>query len=1328
MAAQIGSIFVALTADIQPFAANMQRGASVTRQTTGAIRRDVGLTQRSINRFHASAGSTSFRPYSIIAASRAFETVNDRASLLRGSLLALTAVAGGFTAALGSNVLLRYADTFTNISNQIRVVSKDSSDLAARFAEVEAVAARSRSTLQSTATLYSRIQKAAPDRDPAEILRAAETIQKGLTLGGATAQEAASTAIQLSQGLASNRLGGEELRAVLETPLGLELAKGLGVTIGKFRELGYAGELTANSIFQSLNRISASIDEKFSKSVRTLDQALVSVDNSFTSFIGGVNKSYGVTQLLADGLVSIGDNLDRIIPLLAKAGGLAAALFLARNRGALGGGLGLALGGAAGYQIGGLEGALIGGGLAGTAGYAAGRERPIPAGQLTGAEGERTTRSGIGTIYQSIKDESRQAKENVIALKEEQDRLTQSARASAVERQKLKSDLSQGAFGYASKSAQSESLRASEAINKLDKERLAANARLRKLYADMASDAGKVPARIAKLNSDQISSENRLVKLDGERLALNRELLKARDTYTKAVQVKVGTAGSVDFTKEAEQNFRGVERKIKSNARAIENELAAIEKRSVQMADTYSAAQKKAGEQHLASLRNISAEQQRISELDVQRNAAVAASRKARNAAEREGSEVVRTRLNETTAAYRANISAIRETKVQLASATKAATTFGQAKQFVGRQVSSLVNLFGGPWGFAITGAITLLGVLGARARAEAQKIAEAEQIIRDRLGDIRDLADNDNGARRSILAIRIQEEEKQIFKLEDAVKNASKEIERLLSLYQSQERARSDINYRDEVNQLRELSQAYRNQEIEYTQFKQGVEDLKKEVSTPYFDEIADGVKRSTLILDDGTTALEIMRKEVEKLRSASKDPIVVRVQTAFEAANTNLQSVEQTNALDQAVRLKAFNTNKASALSDARLGRDAQRRASIEKKYLDDAKKAHIDVTDALRKEAEAYARDFVAAENAANATKKAGTEAERTADIIDKIRREGAAAGLSDIDREVVSRAKNIKDAETAIRQYIDAVNSGNLSTAPAGLLEIRSALQDIASAELYRDIVKQYGTGSQLAGDFADQQQKLNNLVQQGKISADQASVAWADYVTQFGQYQWIDDVANAFGNLAGSVITDFDNMEDAVKNFLKQLINIGVQVLVVEPIVNRLRATLASTVGGGGGGGGGGFFGSLFGNILGGGGLLGGSIIPGILHKGGTAASAEKGRPVPAAAVAYAPRLHAGTEMKNKEFLAVLENTEHVLRGNQMDRTVSALSNAASSITSGYVQPQRVDVHVHATASDEFNLMVQTEAQSAATGAAAAVARDVQKNFSAYATQNNVNKG
>ena len=110
-----------------------------------------------------------------------------------------------------------------------------------------------------------------------------------MLLSGATAQEANAGIIQLTQGIASNRFQGDELRSVLENlvVVGDSLAKSLGTTIGGIRELGEAGELTRETLIPALAEIDALVSERFERLPVTVGQAVIRIQNTLlTAFTG----------------------------------------------------------------------------------------------------------------------------------------------------------------------------------------------------------------------------------------------------------------------------------------------------------------------------------------------------------------------------------------------------------------------------------------------------------------------------------------------------------------------------------------------------------------------------------------------------------------------------------------------------------------------------------------------------------------------------------------------------------------------------------------------------------------------------------------------------------------------------------------------------------------------------------------------------------------------------------------------------------------------------------------------------------------------------------
>ncbi|WP_373926602.1 tape measure protein, partial [Enterobacter hormaechei] len=83
-----------------------------------------------------------------------------------------------------------------------------------------------------------------------------------MVISGSSAAAAEGALIQLGQAFASGTLRGEELNSVLEgaPALAQAIARGLNVPIGKLRELGQAGQLSADQVVKALQNQAAAVD------------------------------------------------------------------------------------------------------------------------------------------------------------------------------------------------------------------------------------------------------------------------------------------------------------------------------------------------------------------------------------------------------------------------------------------------------------------------------------------------------------------------------------------------------------------------------------------------------------------------------------------------------------------------------------------------------------------------------------------------------------------------------------------------------------------------------------------------------------------------------------------------------------------------------------------------------------------------------------------------------------------------------------------------------------------------------------------------------------
>lgn len=228
------------------------------------------------------------------AVSSDFNTISDRCKLAYTETLSfINLVEKGIGAING---LMSANDAVTSDVAKIGLFNYDKNmSNAQAYGMAYRAAQNSRSDLSDTTTLINRIMMSGVYGQEAGSLgsatRMAEILNKAMVVGGGTAEENKRALIQLSQGLSSGVLQGDELRSIREQApyLASVLAEGLnkiddrfiGTTVGDLKELGAQGELTSDVVIRALEAMQDQVDATFAdKAPRTWAQGLTSIQNT----------------------------------------------------------------------------------------------------------------------------------------------------------------------------------------------------------------------------------------------------------------------------------------------------------------------------------------------------------------------------------------------------------------------------------------------------------------------------------------------------------------------------------------------------------------------------------------------------------------------------------------------------------------------------------------------------------------------------------------------------------------------------------------------------------------------------------------------------------------------------------------------------------------------------------------------------------------------------------------------------------------------------------------------------------------------------------------
>lgn len=227
--------------------------------------------------------------------------------------------------------LVGVADALTAVENRLRLTTDSTANLEAVQSQLFDVALRSRSNWQATAEVYNRIALSTRQLGVGQqqVLDVTETLTKASIISGASAREANAALIQLGQGLASDRLSGDELRSVLEqlpfvADLIVDYLNDVGtfgeVTRGTLRQLGKEGKLTSELVFRAIQAGQAQVDQLFGETNITIAQALENVRTRFASAVDAFDDAFEVSTKLARIIDTLSKSFNTLFGIVAIAG------------------------------------------------------------------------------------------------------------------------------------------------------------------------------------------------------------------------------------------------------------------------------------------------------------------------------------------------------------------------------------------------------------------------------------------------------------------------------------------------------------------------------------------------------------------------------------------------------------------------------------------------------------------------------------------------------------------------------------------------------------------------------------------------------------------------------------------------------------------------------------------------------------------------------------------------------------------------------------------------------------------------------------------------
>lgn len=265
---------------------------------------------------------------------RAYNRMGSAVNSVAHNMGSLNATSSMFLQSLASGVYLaqklanavggvmNVADTSRSQVARLGLYNTSEYSNEALYGHVFRTAMDTRSGLTETADLANKILISGVYEGESAVQAAIGTagiINKALVAGGGTSEENQRAIRQLTQGLASGVLQGDELRSIREQApyFAQVLAEGLsqvddrfeGIGIGDLKKLGSEGELTADRVVKAMWAMQDEINADFEAMPKTFGQAMTSMSNIWQYFLWMLSDAEGPLGRINDKLWQFVDYL-----------------------------------------------------------------------------------------------------------------------------------------------------------------------------------------------------------------------------------------------------------------------------------------------------------------------------------------------------------------------------------------------------------------------------------------------------------------------------------------------------------------------------------------------------------------------------------------------------------------------------------------------------------------------------------------------------------------------------------------------------------------------------------------------------------------------------------------------------------------------------------------------------------------------------------------------------------------------------------------------------------------------------------------------------------
>ena len=221
---------------------------------------------------------------------------------------------------MGLKQLAKYTDEWTTIESKLKLITENDKERIALQERLYQISQKTRQSVSGTTDLFQKLtlNTATMGLSGSQRTELTDLINKALTVGKGTPESNKALLLQFGQALGIGKFAGQDLKSIMQNNsyFASQIAKGLGVNVGDLPTMGSKGQLTSQMVLGAILKQATQINKEFEKTPKTLGEAVTVFSNSFGKLVNDFNKATRFSELLAESIVVLSNNIKWVARIL----------------------------------------------------------------------------------------------------------------------------------------------------------------------------------------------------------------------------------------------------------------------------------------------------------------------------------------------------------------------------------------------------------------------------------------------------------------------------------------------------------------------------------------------------------------------------------------------------------------------------------------------------------------------------------------------------------------------------------------------------------------------------------------------------------------------------------------------------------------------------------------------------------------------------------------------------------------------------------------------------------------------------------------------------